>query len=135
MSALELASAVQERLPVVVLLVNDSCLTLIKATQQRRYEERYIGVDLRNPDFEVLARSFGVRYWRPETEGGLEAALREALGAGGGGRVGVRPGGAAGGGRAPPARRQVSRRPGRPRPEGATPSRCPPPGSASTGSR
>src|SRR5262249_21286704 len=30
MSAMELATAVQEGLPVVVLLVNDSCLTLIK---------------------------------------------------------------------------------------------------------
>jgi acetolactate synthase-1/2/3 large subunit len=91
MSALELASAVQERLPVVVLLVNDSCLTLIKATQQRRYAERYIGVDLRNPDFEVLARAFGVRYWRPQSEAALEQALREALAAREVGLVEVRP--------------------------------------------
>src|SRR5207244_8792587 len=51
MSAMELATAVQENLPVVVLLVNDSCLTLIKSTQERRYERRFIGVDLHNPDF------------------------------------------------------------------------------------
>jgi acetolactate synthase-1/2/3 large subunit len=92
MSALELASAVQERLPVVVLLVNDDCLTLIKATQQRRYQERYIGVDLRNPDFGALARAFGVRYWRPDSEERLERALREALAAGEVGLVEVRPG-------------------------------------------
>jgi thiamine pyrophosphate-dependent acetolactate synthase large subunit-like protein len=92
MSALELASAVQERLPVVILLVNDDCLTLIKATQQRRYEERYIGVDLRNPDFGALARAFGVRYWRPDSEEGLERDLREALAAGEVGLVEVRPG-------------------------------------------
>jgi acetolactate synthase-1/2/3 large subunit len=82
MCAMELASAVQEGLPVVVLLVNDSCLTLIKATQERRYHGRYIAVDLRNPDFGVMARSFGVPYWRAEDEAALEGALAAALAAG-----------------------------------------------------
>jgi acetolactate synthase-1/2/3 large subunit len=79
MSALELASAVQEGLPVVVLLINDHCLTLIKATQERRYQRRFIGVDLRNPDFGQLARSFGVLYWKAEGDEQLEAALKEAF--------------------------------------------------------
>jgi acetolactate synthase-1/2/3 large subunit len=82
MCALELASAVQERLPVVVLLVNDRCLTLIKATQERRYGGRYIGVDLQNPDFEVFSRAFGVAYWRARDERSLEAALTSAFSAG-----------------------------------------------------
>src|SRR5205807_10067737 len=47
MSGMELASAVQEQLPVIVVLVNDNSLTLIKATQERRYQSRFIGVDLR----------------------------------------------------------------------------------------
>jgi acetolactate synthase-1/2/3 large subunit len=81
MSGMELASAVQEGLPVVVLLINDGALTLIKATQQRRYAERYIGVDLRNPDFAVLALAFGVRYARADDDPTLEAVLGEALAA------------------------------------------------------
>ncbi len=81
MSALELATAVQERLPMVVLLINDRCLTLIKATQERRFERRFIAVDLKNPDFELLARAFGVRYWRADNELTLESALTEALAA------------------------------------------------------
>jgi acetolactate synthase-1/2/3 large subunit len=79
MSALELASAVQEDLPVVVLLVNDHCLSLIKSTQQRRYAERYIAVDLRNPDFDLLTRSFGADYRRVEGDEQLERGLREAF--------------------------------------------------------
>jgi acetolactate synthase-1/2/3 large subunit len=79
MSAMELATAVQERLPVVVVLVNDSTLTLIKATQERRYAGRCIGVDLVNPDFAMLARAFGVAYRRADTDADFEAALREAL--------------------------------------------------------
>jgi acetolactate synthase-1/2/3 large subunit len=79
MSAMELASGVQEGLPIVVVLVNDSTLTLIKATQQRRYAERYIGVDLLNPDFELLARAFGVHYARADDDMKFERVLREGL--------------------------------------------------------
>jgi acetolactate synthase-1/2/3 large subunit len=79
MTGMELATAVQERLPVVVVLVNDGSLTLIKAIQQRRYEGRYLGVDLVNPDFGKLAEAFGVRAWRAESDAAFEAALREAV--------------------------------------------------------
>src|SRR5204863_1017023 len=79
MSGMELATAVQEKLPVVVVLVNDSSLTLIKAIQERRYEGRYIGVDLLNPDFGRFAEAFGVRFWRVEGDEAFEGALREAV--------------------------------------------------------
>ena len=92
MSGMELATAVQEGLPVVVVLVNDNTLTLIKATQQRKFGERYIAVDLRNPDFGMFARAFGVRYWRADTDADFEAALRAALAADGPALVEVRPG-------------------------------------------
>jgi acetolactate synthase-1/2/3 large subunit len=79
MTGMELATAVQEKLPVVVVVVNDGALTLIKALQQRRYGGRFLGVDLRNPDFGLFARAFGVRHWAVDTAEGLETALREAL--------------------------------------------------------
>jgi acetolactate synthase-1/2/3 large subunit len=79
MSAMELASAVQEKLPIVVVLVNDSCLTLIKAIQDRRYEGRHLGVDLHNPDFQVLARAFGGPSWQVDSDAGFLTALKHAL--------------------------------------------------------
>ena len=79
MSGMELATAVQERLPVVVVLVNDNSLTLIRATQERRYGGRFIGVDLCNPDFGALARSFGTGYYRADSDDAFETALGEAL--------------------------------------------------------
>jgi acetolactate synthase-1/2/3 large subunit len=82
MTAMELATAVQERLPVVVVLVNDQGLTLIRALQQRRYGGRFIGVDLQNPDFGLFARSFGVRYWAAETDAALEKAVGQAIASG-----------------------------------------------------
>jgi acetolactate synthase-1/2/3 large subunit len=92
MCGMELATAVQERLPVVTVVVNDGALTLIKAIQQRRYEGRYLGVDLLNPDFGTFARAFGVRYWRADDDAAFEAALREALAAEAPALIEVRPG-------------------------------------------
>ena len=52
---------------------------LIKAIQQRRYEERFIGVDLVNPGFGLFAQAFGVSYWSARDEATFELALRESL--------------------------------------------------------
>lgn len=79
MSGMELASAVQERLPIVIILVNDCCLSLIKSSQDRHYGGRHIAVDLRNPDFAQFAAAFGVRAWRTENDSQFETALKEAL--------------------------------------------------------
>lgn len=79
MSGMELATAVQEKLPIVVVLVNDGSLSLIKAIQKRRYEGRYLGVDLVNPDFQQFARAFGVRSWRATSDAEFEKALQEAV--------------------------------------------------------
>jgi thiamine pyrophosphate-dependent acetolactate synthase large subunit-like protein len=79
MSGMELATAVQEKLPVIVVLINDHCLTLIKAIQERRYENRFLGVDLENPDFSLLAKAFGVGYWRADTDPVFEKTLHEAV--------------------------------------------------------
>jgi thiamine pyrophosphate-dependent acetolactate synthase large subunit-like protein len=82
MSGMELATAVQEQLPIIVVLINDSSLTLIKAIQERRYEGRYLGVDLRNPDFELFAKAFGVRFWSVTDDNSFARALAAAVAAG-----------------------------------------------------
>jgi acetolactate synthase-1/2/3 large subunit len=79
MSGMELATAVQEKLPIVIVLVNDSTLTLIKATQQRRYAGRFIGVHLQNPDFATFASAFGVNYARADTDETFAEVLQQAL--------------------------------------------------------
>ena len=79
MSGMELASAVQEKLPIVVVLVNDNCLSLIKSTQERHFGGRHIGVDLKNPDFCAFAAAFGVRAWRVRNDAQFAAALEAAI--------------------------------------------------------
>jgi acetolactate synthase-1/2/3 large subunit len=82
MSGMELASAVQEKLPIIVVLINDGSLTLIKAIQQRRYEGRFLGVDLKNPDFQQFAKAFGVRSWQVDSETAFAKAVAEAISSG-----------------------------------------------------
>ena len=77
MSGMELATAVQERLPVVVVLINDNCLSLIKSSQDRYYAGRHIGVDLRNPDFVRFAEAFGVRVMRPKNDAQFATSSRK----------------------------------------------------------
>jgi acetolactate synthase-1/2/3 large subunit len=79
MSGMELATMRQEKLPLIVVLVNDNCLTLIKSTQERKYDKRFIGVDLVNPDFGKFAGAFGVRYWGVDSDPAFENALNEAV--------------------------------------------------------
>jgi acetolactate synthase-1/2/3 large subunit len=59
MSGHELAAAVQEELPIVVLVVNNGMYGTIRMHQERLFPGRVIGTDLVNPDFVALAQAFG----------------------------------------------------------------------------
>jgi len=74
----ELATAQQNGLHVVTLLVNDQCYGVLKNYQMAAYGHSS-SVDLRSPDFERLAAGYGVRYRRVESTGEVGDALREAI--------------------------------------------------------
>jgi acetolactate synthase-1/2/3 large subunit len=59
MSGHELAAAVQEKLPIVVLVVNNGMYGTIRMHQERLFPGRVVGTDLANPDFVAWARAFG----------------------------------------------------------------------------
>lgn len=59
MSGHELAAAVQEKLPIVVLVVNNGMYGTIRMHQERLFPGRVVGTDLVNPDFAALALAFG----------------------------------------------------------------------------
>jgi acetolactate synthase I/II/III large subunit len=82
MSGQELATAVQEGLNVVVLVVNNGMWGTIRMHQERHYPGRVVATDLRNPDFAALARAFGAHGAVVERTEDAGAALDEALAAG-----------------------------------------------------
>ncbi len=59
MTGQELATAVQQRLGIVVLVVNNGMYGTIRMHQERHYPGRVVGTDLCNPDFAALARAYG----------------------------------------------------------------------------
>jgi acetolactate synthase I/II/III large subunit len=82
MTGQELATAVQEQLDVVVLVVNNGMYGTIRMHQERRYPGRVVGTDLVNPDFVAYARAFGAHGALVERSEDVAGALDEALGCG-----------------------------------------------------
>lgn len=80
MTAQELATAARYRLRVIALVHNDSTYGAIKNIQRHNFQERYVDVDLNNPDFLTLAAAHGVPAARAQTPEELQAAVAEALG-------------------------------------------------------
>lgn len=77
----ELSTAVAHRIDVVTIVFADKAFGNVKRFQKESYGERYIAVDLHNPDFVALAHSFGMTGIRAETPDALRAAMREAFAA------------------------------------------------------
>ncbi len=79
MSGHDLAAAVQEKLPIVVLVVNNGMYGTIRMHQERLFPGRVIGTDLVNPDFVAWARAFGAHGDLVVRSEDFPAAFEEAL--------------------------------------------------------
>lgn len=77
----ELATAVEENLPVVICLINNGWLGMVRQLQKHFWNGRYSATTLfrGNPDFVKLAESFGAGGVRVERPGELEDAFRQAF--------------------------------------------------------
>lgn len=75
----ELATAVQHKIGVIVLVFNNNAFGNVRRDQINFYEGRILGSELVNPDFVALAESFGARGYRSETPDDFRALLVQAL--------------------------------------------------------
>jgi len=75
MCCMELMTAVNYDIPVTVVLLNNSSLGLVRKNQHYNYRGRYISCDFRNPDYALMAESFGIRYARVASAGDIAPAL------------------------------------------------------------
>ena len=82
MSGLELATAVQYQLPVVIFVVNNRMYGTIRMHQERHFPGRVVGTDLVNPDFAAYAAAFGAHGEIVTRTEDVEGAVERALGAG-----------------------------------------------------
>ncbi len=83
MTGQELATAVQYKLDVIVLVINNGMLGTIRMHQERHYPERTIATDLVNPDFAALARAYGAFGETVERTEDFAAAFERARASGG----------------------------------------------------
>ena len=79
----ELSTAMAHGIAVVAVVFSDGAFGNVKRIQRDSFGARHIAVDLHNPDFVALARSFGMNAARAETPDELGTALRRALASGG----------------------------------------------------
>jgi acetolactate synthase-1/2/3 large subunit len=83
MTCQEVASAVTEEIPVVILVMNDYCLGMIKQLQDAFYGKRHESCRFgRNVDFARLAESMGAAGFRLSDEAEIAPVLKKALAAG-----------------------------------------------------
>jgi acetolactate synthase I/II/III large subunit len=84
MTQQELATAVLEELPIVVVIVNNGYLGMVRQWQDMFFEERFSQIHLTHsvPDYAALARAYGGVGITVENEDELEGALAEALACG-----------------------------------------------------
>jgi acetolactate synthase-1/2/3 large subunit len=80
MTIQELAVAVEERLPIKVLIINNHCLGMVRQWQQLLYDNRLSAVDLHvAPDWVKLAEAFGALGLRARRPDEVEPVLEKAL--------------------------------------------------------
>jgi len=71
MCCMELMTAVNYNIPLTVIMFNNSTMGLIRKNQFQQYDKRFIDCDFINPDYKLLAASFGIEYRKVEKDNDL----------------------------------------------------------------
>jgi len=80
MTIQELATAVEERLPIKIALMNNCYLGMVRQWQELFWNSRYSGVSLHvQPDFVKLADAYGAAGFRVQKKDEVAPVLKEAL--------------------------------------------------------
>ncbi|MFA5572404.1 MAG: biosynthetic-type acetolactate synthase large subunit [Crenarchaeota archaeon] len=80
MSEQELACSVQENIPVIAIILNNSVLGMVAQWQRMLYNRRYNAVNLGNtPDFVKLAEAYGAQGFRANSMEEFQKAVKTAL--------------------------------------------------------
>lgn len=79
MNIQELATVVQERLPIKIMLLNNGYLGMVRQWQQLFFEGRYSGTPLYGPDFARVAEAYGIHGITVTEKGQVAAAIGQAM--------------------------------------------------------
>ena len=77
MCCMELMTAVNYEIPITVVMFNNATMGLIRKNQHQGYGQRYIDCDFSNPDYSLLAKSFGIEFQHVATSEDLDRVFAE----------------------------------------------------------
>ncbi len=75
MNIQELAVVAQEKLPLKIIILNNSYLGMVRQWQELFFEKRYAFTALENPDFVAIAHAYGLRASKVTARGQLSSAM------------------------------------------------------------
>ncbi|CAM2160068.1 thiamine pyrophosphate-binding protein [Paraburkholderia tropica] len=75
----ELATAVQEKANVMIVLMNDQCYGVIRNIQDAQYGGRRMFVDLHQPEFSQFCASLGLKHFRLSSLDNADDVIREGI--------------------------------------------------------
>jgi acetolactate synthase-1/2/3 large subunit len=80
MTMAELATAALHKLPVKILIINNSYLGMVRQWQELFFDNRLSGVDLEgNPDFVKLAGAYGIKGWHIRRPADVDRVIKAAM--------------------------------------------------------
>ncbi len=74
----EIATMVDERLPVKMAIMNNGFLGMVRQWQELFHNDNYVAVAMTQPDFVKIAEAYGIRGIRVTDQSQVEDAIREA---------------------------------------------------------
>ncbi len=78
MTIQELATVVQEGLPLKIVVINNGYLGMVRQWQELFFNRNYSATRLHNPDFARVAQAYGIRGLRVDRRADVRAAIAEA---------------------------------------------------------
>jgi len=79
MNIQELATVVQEKLPIKIAILNNGYLGMVRQWQQLFFEGRYSGTPLLGPDFAQVAQAYGIPGLTVREKSGVVPAVAQAM--------------------------------------------------------
>jgi acetolactate synthase-1/2/3 large subunit len=79
MTLQELATLVQEKANVKILLLNNNFLGMVRQWQELFFDKRYSQTEMQNPDFQTLAKGFGITSRKVTERKELKEAMQEMM--------------------------------------------------------
>jgi len=80
MTMQELGTIVENKLPLKMIILNNFVLGMVRQLQKVYYQGRYSGVNFKfHPDFEMLAKAYGIKGYTLRTKEEVDTLLPEAL--------------------------------------------------------